>query len=59
MYYFMHMLDKYRVSKTDVNRVNMVRARSEYKNANMNLTGKKQTSLLLQKIRMPNNTGIC
>ena len=30
-YYFMHMLDKYRASKTDVNRVNMVRARSKYK----------------------------
>lgn len=30
-FYFLHMLDKYRSSKTDENRVNMVRARSNYK----------------------------
>ena len=30
-YFFSHMLDKYRQSKTDVNRINMVRARSSYK----------------------------
>ena len=30
-YCFLHMLEKYRQSKTDENRINMVRARSEYK----------------------------
>ena len=30
-YYFLHMIDKYRLSKTKENRVNMVRERSEHK----------------------------
>ena len=30
-YYFMRMLDRYRLSKNDVNRIGLVKARSEYK----------------------------
>ena len=62
-YFFMHMLDKYRESKADENRVNKVRAGSEYKNVlrrcKYEFDRKTQTRLLLQKIRTPNNTGIC
>ena len=61
--HFLNMLNKYRAAKTDVNRINMVKARSAYKtiirNCKKILTEKKHILLPMQNIKMPSYIGKC